>query len=200
MTLDCCHCVQPIVAYVGHIHAVPGRRAQSQIQCRGQQQQLELLHILYERIQIALVQQLRVHAAQIHGLGHAHSTWLAAAYVRFEELAHHTHYMRLTLPKPIVGGRRIRARMLVGPAAAGEFVKVLAGISLFVHCVDEACRCADALLATAYVIGFPYCEAQQIKDRSSNLRPNRNSQVILITMIVISKMITSTASTPRTTL
>jgi len=62
--------------------------------------------------------------------------------------------MRLTLTKPIVGGRRIGTRMLIGPATTGELIKVLAGISLFVHGIEEAGRCANALLATAYTIRF----------------------------------------------
>jgi len=44
--------------------------------------------------------------------------------------------------------------MLVGPPAAGELVEVLAGISLLVHRIDEAGRCADALLAPANRAGF----------------------------------------------
>lgn len=156
VSLDGRHCVQPVVAGVGHIHVILGRTTKREIECRGQQQQLELLYILYKGFQITLVQQIRIHAGHIHGLGHAHSTGLTAANVRFEELSHHTHYMRLTLPEPIIGGRRIWTWMLVRPATAGEFVKVLAGISLYVHCVDEARRCADALLATADGVGFSY--------------------------------------------
>lgn len=128
--------------------------AKGQIEGGWQDGQSKAHQVAHQRFQVPLIQQIRVHAGSVHRLGLTHSLRLRIGNIRSQKVAHQSHYVRLPLPEPVVGGHGVWPGMLIGPPAAGEFVKVLAGISLFVHRIDEAGRCADALLAPANWAGF----------------------------------------------